>query len=132
MKAIIEVAGPGSAVRAAGQQLAASRLGKAPDFRLGFDSTRALFAEVTPGRLDLLDTLRKAGACSVDALAKAAECHGSNVHTDVARLEELGLTVRNDDSTLCVPFDAVEILLPLARGDVSRGLSLLDRLDRAG
>jgi predicted transcriptional regulator len=115
MKAIIEVARPGSAVRAARQQLAASCLGKTPDFRLSFESARALFADLTPARLGLLDTLRKAGSCSVYALAKAAERNYSNVHTDVARLEELGLIERNDDSTVCVPYDAVEILLPLAQ-----------------
>jgi predicted transcriptional regulator len=115
MKAIIEVARTGSAVRAARQQLAASRRGRTPDFRLSFESARSLFAELTPARLDLLDTLRKVGPCSVYALAKAADRNYSNVHTDVSRLEELGLIDRNDDSAISVPYEAVEILLPLAQ-----------------
>ena len=115
MKAIIEVSRKGSAVRAARQQLAAARKGHAPDFRLSFESARSLFAELTPARLDLLDTLRGVGPCSVYALAKAAERNYSNVHTDIARLEELGLVERGEDATVCVPYDAVEILLPLAR-----------------
>ncbi len=115
MKAIIEVARKGSAVQAARQQLAVARQGRTPDFRLSFESARSLFAELTPARLDLLDSLRKAGPCSIYALAKAAERNYSNVHTDVSRLEELGLIERSDENTISVPYDAVEILLPLAR-----------------
>ena len=115
MKAIIEVARKGSAVRTAREQLVAARQGRSPDYRLSFESARSLFADLTPARLDLLDTLRKVGPCSVYALAKAAERNYSNVHTDVSRLVELGLIERNDDSAVSVPYDAVEILLPLAQ-----------------
>ena len=115
MKAIIEVARKGSAVRTARTQLAAARQGKAADYRLSFESARSLFAELTPARLDLLDTLRKLGPCSVYALAKAAARNYSNVHTDVARLEELGLVDRNGEGAISVPYDAVEILLPLTQ-----------------
>ena len=115
MKAIIEVAGKRVAVKSARQQLAASRRGRAPDYRLSFESARSLFAELTPARLDLLDTLRKVGPCSVYALAKAADRNYSNVHTDVAGLEELGLIERSEDSAISVPYDSVEILVPLAR-----------------
>ena len=115
MKAIIEVTGKGSAVNAARQQLAAARRGRSPDYRLSFESARSLFAELTPARLDLLDTLRKVGPCSVYALAKSAERNYSNVHTDIAGLEELGLIDRNNDGAISVPYDSVEILVPLAR-----------------
>ena len=115
MKAIIEVARKGSAVRTARAQLAVARQGKSPDFRLSFESARSLFADLTPARLDLLDTLRKRGPSSVYALAKAAERNYSNVHTDVSRLEELGLIERDNDASVFVPYDAVEILLPLTQ-----------------
>jgi predicted transcriptional regulator len=115
MKAIIEVTRKGSAIRSARQQLAATRGGRAPDFRLSFESARSLFAELTPARLDLLDTLRKVGPCSVYALAKAAERNYSNVHTDVSRLEELGLVDRDGEGAISVPYEAVEIVLPLAQ-----------------
>lgn len=115
MKAIIEVAKRGSAIRSARAQLAASRRGVTPDFKLSFESARSLFAEFTPARLDLLDTLRRVGPCSVYALAKAAERNYSNVHTDVSRLEELGLIDRNSDNQVAVPYESVEILLPLAQ-----------------
>lgn len=115
MKVIIEVSGRGSVFRSAAQQVAAARKGKKPDFRLSFESARSLFAELTPARLDLLDTLRRIGPCSVYALAKEAERNYSNVHTDVARMEELGLVERAEGGEVCVPYESVEILVPLAR-----------------
>lgn len=115
MKAVIEVAKLGAAVRTARKQLAAARKGRTPDYHLSFESARALFSELTPARVDLLDTLRKVGPCSVYALAKAAERNYSNVHTDVARLEELGLIERTDQDAVFVPYESVEILLPLAQ-----------------
>lgn len=115
MKAIVEVAKRGSAVRSARQQLAGYRRGQEPDFHLSFESARMLFSELTPARLELLETLRRVGPCSVYALAKAAERNYSNVHTDVGRLEELGLVERTDEGSVSVPFDSVEILVPLAQ-----------------
>lgn len=115
MKAIIEVSRKGSVFQAAAQQLADARKGQVPDFRLSFESARSLFAELTPARLDLLDTLRRVGPCSVYAVAKTAKRNYSNVHTDVVRLEELGLVERAEDGSVSVPFDAVEILVPLAQ-----------------
>jgi len=115
MKAIIEVSRKGSVFQAAAQQLADARKGQVPDFRLSFESARSLFAELTPARLDLLDTLRRVGPCSVYAVAKTAKRNYSNVHSDVARLEELGLVERDENGSVSVPFDAVEILVPLAQ-----------------
>jgi predicted transcriptional regulator len=115
MKAIIEVARTGSIFRTAAQQVASARQGRMPDFHLSFESARSLFAELTPARLDLLDTLRRVGPSSVYALAKAAERNYSNVHTDVSRLEELGLIERSEDGAVSVPFESVEILVPLAQ-----------------
>jgi predicted transcriptional regulator len=51
----------------------------------------------------------------VYALAKAAGRNYSNVHTDVGRLEELGLIERTDEGAVSVPFEAVEIVVPLAQ-----------------
>jgi len=115
MKAIIEVSGKGSVFRTAAAQVAAARKERTPDSHLSFESARSLFAELTPARLDLLDTLRRVGPCSVHALAKAAERNSSNVHTDVARMEELGLIDRAEGGEILVPYESVEIVVPLAR-----------------
>lgn len=115
MKAIIELSRKGSIFRAAAQQVAAARHGQTRDYRLSFESARALFSELTPARLELLDTLRRTGPCSVYALAKAAERNYSNVHTDVSRLEDLGLIERAEEGSVSAPFDTVEIRFPLAQ-----------------
>jgi predicted transcriptional regulator len=115
MKAIIEVARCGSAIRAARQQIKESEDGKLLNFRLSFESAKSLFSELTPARLDLLDTLSKTGPCSVYALSITAERNYSDVHTDVNRLEELGLIERTEEGQISVPFEAVEIVMPLAK-----------------
>ena len=115
MKAILELSRKGSIFAAVARQVAGSRQGRPPDYRLSFESARSLFADLTPARIDLLDTLRRTGPSSVYALAKAAERNYSNVHTDVARLEELGLIERAEDGMVSVPFEAVEIRFPLAQ-----------------
>lgn len=111
MKAIIEVSPRNSIFDAVRADVAA---GGSEDFHLSFDSARLLFSEVTPARLDLLNSLRKLGPCSVYALAKAADRNYSNVHTDVARMIELGLIERTDDEKVFVPFDDVEVHFHLA------------------
>lgn len=115
MKAIIEVGHKGSVFGIARAQIAEAKRGRAPDYRLSFESARTLFADLTPARLDLLNTLRSLGPVSVYALAKASGRNYSNVHADIARLEELGLVGRTDDDMVTVPFDAVDIRMVLAK-----------------
>ena len=115
MKAIIEVAKRGSAIRSARQQIKDSEIGKPVNFRLSFESAKSLFSELTPARLDLLDTLSRTGPCSIYALAKTAERNYSNVHTDVNRLEELGLIERTEEDKIFIPFESIEIFMPLAK-----------------
>ena len=115
MKAIIEVSRKGSVFNAVREQVAQTKRGRAPDYRLSFESARSLFAELTPARLDLLITLRGMGESSVNALAKTAERNYSNVHADIGRLIDLGLVERTEDDTVTVPFDAVEIRMTLAQ-----------------
>lgn len=111
MKVIIELGKKGSVFGVARSQIAS---GQEPDYHLSFESARTLFSMLTPARIDLLDTLRRMGPCSVYALAKQAERNYSNVHTDIARLVELGLVERAEDETVFVPFDEIDIRLPLA------------------
>ena len=115
MKAIIEVSGKASVFKTAAAQVTAARKGRVPEFHFSFELARSLFAELTPARLHLLDTLRRVGLCSVNALAKAAKRNYSNVHTDAARLEELGMVDRSAEGEIVVPYESVEIVVPLAR-----------------
>jgi len=115
MKAIIEVAPPGSIFRTAQQQFAESRSGKTPDFRLSFESAKALFANLTPARLELLDTLRRIGPCNLATLAQIAAPTHPDIQSDIANLKLLGLVERDDAGDLTVPYASVEIILPLAQ-----------------
>jgi len=83
--------------------------------RLSFQSARCLFACLTLSRLELLDTLRRSGPRSIDELARHAERDPVTAGADVARLGELGLIDQAPDGSVSVPFDAVEIQVPLAR-----------------
>ncbi len=111
MKAIIDLAPRGSVFDTAAAQLAS---GVEADYRLHFKSARALFSDLTPARIELLDTLRRQGACSVYALAKVASRNYSNVHGDITALESLGLVTRDSNDAVTVPFDSIEIRLCLA------------------
>ena len=104
MKAVIEIAPRGSVFKVARKQLKAAEA-TAPfgaDYHLSFESARALFSELTPARIDLLEALRQCGPCSVYALAKTVERNYSNVHTVVGKLEEHDLVRRT-------PEDAVKV-----------------------
>ncbi len=115
MKAIIEVSAKGSIFNAVRGQISEAKQGHIPDFQLQFETARTLFSELTPARLDLLNTLRAMGAVTVYALAKLAKRNYSNVHADIARLVELGLVERTGDDRVLVPFDAIEIHMLLAQ-----------------
>ncbi|EXI65665.1 MAG: putative transcriptional regulator [Candidatus Accumulibacter adjunctus] len=111
MKAIIEISARNSIFDTAIADIAT---GGSADFHLSFESARQLFAEITPVRLDLLDTLRKNGPCSIYALAKTVARNYSNVHTDIARLIDLGLVEQTDGDMVHVPFDDIEVHFRLA------------------
>ncbi len=115
MKAIIEIAPRGSVFSAARHQLKAAEASPAysADYALSFESAKALFKELSPSRIDLLDALRKCGPCSVYALAKSVARNYSNVHADTGKLEEHGLVMRTPDDLVFVPFESVEIHLAL-------------------
>lgn len=117
MKAVITIAPRGSVFKSARKQLKAAeaRPGSGADYHLGFESARALFAELSPARVDLLEALRRHGPCSVYALAKEVERNYSNVHTDIGKLEEHGLVQRTPEHQVFVPFESVEIRLALGR-----------------
>jgi len=111
MRAIIDVAARGAVFATAQEQMDA---GTSADYRLHFESARTLLSHLTAARMELLEYLRQQGACSVYRLAKAAGRNYSNVHRDVAALEDLGLVERDAAGSVFVPFDAVEIHMELA------------------
>jgi len=66
-----------------------------------------LLRTLTPARWALLERLREAGASSIYELAKRLERDYKNVHTDVARLAQIGLIEKQADGRVRVPWDVV-------------------------
>ena len=57
----------------------------------------------------------KAGSAVRSARKQVAASRRANLHTDIARLELLGLVERTGAAAVSVPYESVEILLPLAQ-----------------
>jgi predicted transcriptional regulator len=72
-----------------------------------------LLRTLSPARWSLLERLKAQGPVSIYELAKRLERDYKNVHTDVARLAELGLIERRADGMIAVPWDAVRAELDL-------------------
>ena len=85
------------------------------DYVLNFESAQTLFSDITPARLDLLNVLARLGPCRIDALAKATGRNDASVQTDTLRLIELGLIERGHDDRIQVPFETLEIHMPLSK-----------------
>ena len=81
---------------------------------LHFENLEVLLKTLTPGRWALLKKLHANGPMSIRALAKDLDRDYKNVHTDVRRLENIGLIGRTKDDRIIVPWDIVEARLLLA------------------
>lgn len=84
------------------------------DYQLNFATASQLFTELTPKRLELLDTLKRNGPQSVYRLAKTLGRNYSNVHSSVVGLLDLGLIAKDADDKVYVPWDDVEIHVSLS------------------
>lgn len=93
--------------------LATGRAAPAPLSVLSFQDLPLLLATLSPARWALLRELRSAGPVSVYALAKRLKRDYKNVHTDVARLLELGLVEKTKEERVQVTWDAVRAELRL-------------------
>ena len=93
----------------------AERGGKVQEVnRLNFENLEVLLKTLTPGRWTLLKKLHANGPMSIRALANDLGRNYKNVHTDVRRLENVGLIGRTKDDRIKVPWGIVEARLLLA------------------
>ena len=83
------------------------------DYHLDFDSMDSLFSDITPARMQVIETSKHLGALSVYALAKAMGRNYSNVHRDVRKLLELELLARDKDGKVYVPWKDVVLNVSL-------------------
>jgi predicted transcriptional regulator len=84
------------------------------EHRLYFENLETLLKTLTSGRWLLLKILRSSGPMSIRALANELKRDYKNVHTDVRRLELVGLIDKTKDNKIEVPWDIVEARLMLA------------------
>jgi len=93
--------------------LASGRAAPASLAVLSFASLPLLMKNLTPARWDLLKQLKSTGPLTIFALAKHLQRDYKNVHTDVARLVELGLIEKTGESLVRVAWDTVRAELRL-------------------
>jgi predicted transcriptional regulator len=84
------------------------------EHRLVFEDLETLIKTLTSARWGLLKTLRTNGPMSIRSLANQLGRDYKNVHTDVRRLEQLGLICYTVDEKVEVPWDVVEAQFKLA------------------
>lgn len=82
---------------------------------IGFESIAQFAAALTPKRWLLINTLKGIGPSSIYALAKKLERHYKNVHTDVTALVQLGIIEKDAEGKVFVPWDEIDVNMPLAR-----------------
>ena len=115
MKAIIELTSwktsQARALRAA-KKADAGKPVKA-DYHLDFDSMNSLFSDITPARMQVIESSKHLGPLSVYALAKAMGRNYSNVHRDVGKLLELELMARDESGKVYVPWKDVVLNVSL-------------------
>ena len=89
---------------AAWNRVAEGRPGK-PLRVLTLEDLPALLKALSPARVVLIDSLRKAGPASIYELSKRLQRNYKNVHTDVTRLVALGAIERDAAGRVSVPWD---------------------------
>lgn len=85
----------------------------APERHLSFADYAAFAKIVTPRRHELLKALRKSGPQSIRALSMLLQRDYKSVHSDVAKLLEIGLIDRTESGLVEVTWDEVSAKLSL-------------------
>ncbi len=85
-----------------------------PIHKLFFTSESDLFRTLSPKRMELVKFLRNHGPLSCRKLAAQLKRSYANVHGDVHELSQLNLIVKNKEQKLFVPWDELNIAVPLA------------------
>jgi predicted transcriptional regulator len=86
---------------------------KDPIHRVFFTTQADLFSTLSPKRMELLKFLKKNGPLSCRNLAAELKRSYANVHADVQQLIQLDLIEKNSEERLIVPWDELDIAVPL-------------------
>jgi predicted transcriptional regulator len=81
---------------------------------LTFNDAATMLSTLSEKRLELLTFLRKYGSITIKELSRQLKRNYSNVHEDVQLLLRLGLLNKDEFDKIYVPWDELNISLPLA------------------
>ncbi|QBQ54935.1 MarR family transcriptional regulator [Nitrosococcus wardiae] len=81
---------------------------------IGFESLAELLGTLTPKRWELIRRLKQEGPMTIYALAKMLGRDYKNVRLDVKALEEWGIIERDEVERVLVPWDEIDVRVPLA------------------
>jgi len=87
--------------------LATGRKAPAPLAVLSFADLPLLLKTLTPARWELLRKLGREGPMTIYSLAQSLERDYKNVHTDVARLVEIGLIDKTEKNEIRVAYQSI-------------------------
>lgn len=102
-----------NATRTAFKQAQAGAQPEDPIHRVYFTSEEDLFSMLSPKRMELLKYLKKNGPLSCRKLATLLNRAYANVHEDVKQLTQLEIIQKDENQKLTVPWDQVDIAVPL-------------------
>ena len=100
-------------VRTSFKRVKAGEPGEEPIHRVYFTSAEDLFSTLSPKRMELLKFLKKNGPLSCRKLAAALNRAYANVHEDVRQLTQLEIIQKDEEQKLLVPWDEIDIAVPL-------------------
>jgi predicted transcriptional regulator len=99
--------------RSSFKHVEAGDLPEDPIHRVYFTSEEELFSAFSPKRMELLKFLKKSGPLSCRKLAGLLDRAYANVHEDVRQLSQLELIQKDKEQKLIVPWDEIDIAVPL-------------------
>lgn len=112
----IEISTPQAALEAFAQTWERLECGEAlsPVESIGYDSLSELLSTLTPRRWELIQTVKRSGPTPIAELAEPVE-HGKPAsRTDVGTLVDLGILEIDDRQRVFVPWDEIDLRVPLA------------------
>ena len=112
----IEIRPATDALNAFGNTLQRLEDGKTvkPHFSIGFETVPQFAKVFTAKRWELISVLKAAGPVTIYELAKRLDRHYRNVHQDVRLLGEWLVIEKNDANKVHVPWDEIDVKLPLS------------------
>jgi predicted transcriptional regulator len=112
----IEISTPQAAMEAFAQTWERLERGEAviPIESIGFESLSEMLSTLTPRRWELIQTVKRRGPTPIGDLVEPVEHDQTSSRTDVGTLVDLGILEIDDRQRVFVPWDEIDLRVPLA------------------